>query len=71
MRKAFGEVTTALKQGYQPSRHRNFQMKGGRGQSITKILKEFIERGLIKPCWSEPASPCFDVPNKVAGHGLP
>ena len=37
--------------------------KGGHGEGP----RDFIERGWLKPCHSEWASPCFVVPKKVAG----
>ena len=67
VRGAFGEATIPLKQGYRPRRHRNFQRKGEPEQAMIKMLKEFIEREWIQPCSSEWASPCFVVPEKVAG----
>ena len=34
---------------------------------MERILRDFIQRGWLEPCYSEWASPCFVVPKKVAG----
>ena len=70
VRGAFGEATLPLKQGYQPGRHRDFQMKGERELAMIKILKEFIEQGWMEPCFTVTAFSCFVVPKKVAGEWM-
>ena len=48
-------------------RHQKVALLGERKEAMEKILREFIDRGWLEPCHSEWASPCFVVPNKVAG----
>ena len=67
MRGPYGEAKIRLKSDPRVYRHREFALRGERKEAMEKILREFIERGWLEPCHSEWASPCFVVPQKVAG----
>ena len=40
--------------------------EGERKQAMGKIIREFIDRGWLEHCHSEPVCPCFVIPKKVA-----
>ena len=67
VRGPYGEARIRLKPDLCVYRHRAFALRGERKEAMEKILREFIERGLLEPCHSEWASPCFVVPEKVGG----
>ena len=67
VRGPYGEAKIRLKPDPRVYRHREFALRGERKEAMTKILREFIERGWLEPCRSEWASPCFMVPKKMAG----
>ena len=67
VRGPYGEAKIQLRQDPGVYRHREFALRGERKEAMEKIIREFIERGWLEPCYSEWASPCFVVLNKVAG----
>ena len=67
VRGPYGEAKIRLRPDPCVYRHRKFALRGQRKEAMEKILREFIGRRWLEPCHSELASPCFVVPEKVAG----
>ena len=67
VRGPYSEAKIRLEPDPRVYRHREFALRGERKEAMEKILRELIDRGWLEPCHTEWASPCFVVPEKVAG----